>query len=305
MRYAAASHALNPLLSRETLQPMQMRFYDDLGADLRRLGVAYDLDPRSGKTPFAYTDFIRIGRWVDGAWRPARVRVSDSVESGGLFTLDELVHESGHAVHIMAIRARPAYFWPDDFLSEAFASTSPPGPCTNRRAGSNDISAGRCAGPTGCENDTRSPCSMWRGVCSRSRCCGIPRPTRIGSGPISPRIISASCRTRIGPGGHCARSSSPRSGLHGQLWRGCHLDRRSARHDREVDRSLRRGKRLVVHPWLSKHLFRFGSQPNKEAAPAACWAGHHPRSAHRRHPGHGCERLDLRVQWRRRGAPII
>ncbi len=121
-RYAAASRALNPLLTRETLQPMQMRYFDDLGADLERLAVAYDLDPRAGKAPVAYTDIIRIGRWVDGAWRPARVRVSGSVESGGLFTLDELVHETGHAVHLMGIRARPAYFWPDMFLSEAFAN---------------------------------------------------------------------------------------------------------------------------------------------------------------------------------------
>ncbi|HWG71280.1 MAG TPA: hypothetical protein VN692_17820 [Steroidobacteraceae bacterium] len=121
-RYAAASHVLNPLLSREALQPIQLRYFGDLGADPRRLGVAYDLDPRAGKAPFAYTDFIRIGRQVDGAWRSARVRVSDSVESGGLFTLEELVHETGHAVHLMGIRARPAYFWPDMFLSEAFAN---------------------------------------------------------------------------------------------------------------------------------------------------------------------------------------
>jgi hypothetical protein len=121
-RYAAASRVLNPLLPRESLQPTTMRYYEDLGADLSRMRVTYDLDPRAGKTPFAYTDFIRIGQWVNGKWQPARVRVSESVETGGLFTLDELVHETGHVVHFMAVRARPAYFEPDAFLAEAFAN---------------------------------------------------------------------------------------------------------------------------------------------------------------------------------------
>lgn len=118
--YAEASRALDSLPSREALQPVVQRYFEDLGADPRRLRVAYDLEPRAGKAPVAYTDFIRIGRLVEGAWRPAKVRVSASVERGGLFTAGELVHETGHAVHLMAIRARPAYFWPDAFFGEVF-----------------------------------------------------------------------------------------------------------------------------------------------------------------------------------------
>jgi Zn-dependent M32 family carboxypeptidase len=41
---------------------------------------------------------------------------------GGLFSLNELVHENGHAVHVSAIRTRPAYMdWPDTLFTEAFA----------------------------------------------------------------------------------------------------------------------------------------------------------------------------------------
>ncbi|HEX5461468.1 MAG TPA: M3 family metallopeptidase [Steroidobacteraceae bacterium] len=121
-RYAAASRTLDPLVPRAKLKGITERFYGDLGADPRRLGVVYDLEPRAGKPPSAYTDFIRIGRPRRGVWRPAQVRVCASESTGGLFILDELVHESGHAVHLMAIRARPAYFWPDLFLAEAFAN---------------------------------------------------------------------------------------------------------------------------------------------------------------------------------------
>jgi oligoendopeptidase F len=39
-----------------------------------------------------------------------------------LFSLNELVHENGHAVHVSAIHTRPAYMdWPDTLFVEAFA----------------------------------------------------------------------------------------------------------------------------------------------------------------------------------------
>ena len=42
--------------------------------------------------------------------------------TGGLYSLNELVHESGHAVHVSAIHTRPAYMdWPDTLFTEAFA----------------------------------------------------------------------------------------------------------------------------------------------------------------------------------------
>jgi hypothetical protein len=45
-----------------------------------------------------------------------------SYPTGGLFSLNELVHENGHAVHVSAIRTRPAFMdWPDTLFTEAFA----------------------------------------------------------------------------------------------------------------------------------------------------------------------------------------
>ena len=82
----------------------------------------YDLDPRPGKAPLAYTDLLRCGRMVNGAWRPAIARISASYERGGLSNMLELVHEEGHAVHFVAVRARPAFTYNDSLLFiEAFA----------------------------------------------------------------------------------------------------------------------------------------------------------------------------------------
>jgi hypothetical protein len=98
------------------------RFYRDLGADLDALGVVYDVKDRPNKSPLAYTDFLTRGRTVDGEWHKTIARVVGRYESGGLSSLNELVHENGHAVHISAIRNRPAYTdWPDTLFTEAFA----------------------------------------------------------------------------------------------------------------------------------------------------------------------------------------
>ena len=105
-----------------SLLPVNRRFYRDLGADLDALRVVFDLAPRPGKSPLAYSDFLERGRTVDGRWRRPRARVLGSYPEGGLFALNELVHENGHAVHVSAIHARPAYMdWPDTLFVEAFA----------------------------------------------------------------------------------------------------------------------------------------------------------------------------------------
>lgn len=119
---AQASRALSPAIARDAVLPIAKRFYRDLGADLDLLGVRHDLDIRPGKAPLAYTDEISIGRRVGGTWHPMRARVSANYEQGGLFVLNELIHEDGHAVHYAALRTRPAYFsLGDDLYFEAFA----------------------------------------------------------------------------------------------------------------------------------------------------------------------------------------
>ena len=106
----------------KSLQKISERYYHDLGADLKDLGVLYDLDPRPGKAPLAYTDLLRCGRMVNGVWRPAIARISANYARGGLSNMNELVHEEGHAVHFVAVRARPAFTYNDSLLFiEAFA----------------------------------------------------------------------------------------------------------------------------------------------------------------------------------------
>jgi hypothetical protein len=101
---------------------VNQRYYNDLGANLKQFGVLYDLDARPGKAPLAYTDFVTRGRFIHGKWRPTVVRVSGSYATGGLGLLNELVHENGHAVHMMAIHVRPAFMdLGDPLFFEAFA----------------------------------------------------------------------------------------------------------------------------------------------------------------------------------------
>jgi hypothetical protein len=118
----AANRQLEAKIPAQQLLPVNERFYRDLGADLAMLQVVFDLAPRQGKSPLAYSDFLSRGRLVDGKWRRPIARVLGNYSTGGLFSLNELVHESGHAVHLTAIRTRPAYMdWPDTLFAEAFA----------------------------------------------------------------------------------------------------------------------------------------------------------------------------------------
>jgi hypothetical protein len=118
----AAERALGEAIPREALQPLSQRYYRDLGLDLAKAEVIYDLDPRQGKAPLAYTDYVRRGRLVAGRWQPTIVRVSGSYGRGGLGLLTELVHEDGHAAHMLALRTRPAFMdLGDAIFYEAFA----------------------------------------------------------------------------------------------------------------------------------------------------------------------------------------
>ena len=117
-----ANRQLEAKIPAQSLLPANERFYRDLGADLGKLAVVFDLEPRPDKSPLAYTDFLRRGRVVGGQWQRPVARVVGIYPTGGVFSLNELVHESGHAVHVSAIHTRPAYMdWPDTLFTEAFA----------------------------------------------------------------------------------------------------------------------------------------------------------------------------------------
>ncbi len=118
----AAERELGETVPPETLLPLNERYYRDLGLDLEKAGVIYDLGPRTGKAPLAYSEYIRRGRLIDGNWQPTLTRVSASYERGGLGELEELVHENGHVMHMLALRTRPAFMdLGDAVFYEAFA----------------------------------------------------------------------------------------------------------------------------------------------------------------------------------------
>ncbi len=111
-----ASRRLGPRLpDLNALRRVNDAYYSAIGASPGALGIRYDLAARPGKYPVAYTTF--------GGRRPVEPWVFASYLGGGFDNLTELLHETGHAVHIAGIRARPAFLdWPDnDTFSEALA----------------------------------------------------------------------------------------------------------------------------------------------------------------------------------------
>jgi hypothetical protein len=121
-RGGATERELGDTIAREALQPINERYYRDLGAQLSAWNVIYDLDPRPGKAPLAYTDYVKRGRSLNGKWDPTLTRVSGNYARGGLGLINELVHENGHVVHMMALQTRPAFMdLGDPLFYEAFA----------------------------------------------------------------------------------------------------------------------------------------------------------------------------------------
>lgn len=121
-RGGATERELGKTITREAMQPINERFYRDLGVRFGEWHVIYDLDPRPGKAPLAYTDYVKRGRMREGQWDPTVARVSGNYAQGGLGLLNELVHENGHVAHMMALRTRPAFMDLGDALFyEAFA----------------------------------------------------------------------------------------------------------------------------------------------------------------------------------------
>ena len=75
----AAERTLAEAVPRAELQVLNQRYYQDLGLDLAAAQVLYDLEPRRGKAPLAYTDYVRRGRMEQGQWQSTLVRVSASL----------------------------------------------------------------------------------------------------------------------------------------------------------------------------------------------------------------------------------
>lgn len=119
----AAGRALAARITADKLRPLNDAFYRSLGADVAALNIHYDLESREGKTAVAFTNFGARPRQKDGRWTPGEPWIFATYGAGGLGNLGELLHETGHAVHIAAIHTRPAFTdWPDsDTFTEALA----------------------------------------------------------------------------------------------------------------------------------------------------------------------------------------
>jgi hypothetical protein len=119
-----ATRRLTPrVASLAQIRQVNDSFYRSFGADPVVLHVGFDLEARRGKYPVAYTDFGSRNRWSAGRWIPGEPWVYTSYLAGGFDNLAELLHETGHAVHIAGIHTRPAWVdWPDnDTFTEALA----------------------------------------------------------------------------------------------------------------------------------------------------------------------------------------
>lgn len=120
---AAASRRLSPRVPRQDLERLNESYYAGVGASPRALGITYDLEPRPGKSPVAFTQFGGVPRQTRDSATGADPHVVATYRDGGLGNLVELLHESGHAIHIAAINTRPAFAdWPDsDPFTEGLA----------------------------------------------------------------------------------------------------------------------------------------------------------------------------------------
>ena len=110
----AAARRLDERVPVDRLLDLNQRYLASLGADPERLGIAYDVVPRPGRPaiPVAFT--IGMGGWArdqpsGGPWTPRPPWVFATYHHGGIGNLLELLHESGHAIHMAAVRTRPAF----------------------------------------------------------------------------------------------------------------------------------------------------------------------------------------------------
>jgi hypothetical protein len=105
------------------LTEINERYFASFGAPPRTLLVRYDLVARPGKTPVAFTQFGGLSRRTGDGPAGADPWVFATYREGGLGNLVELLHETGHAIHIAAIETRPAFAdWPDsDPFTEGLA----------------------------------------------------------------------------------------------------------------------------------------------------------------------------------------
>lgn len=110
----AAARRLDRLIPADRLLSVNDGYLAALGADPRVLGISYDVLPRSGRPPVPVAFTLGMGAWAadqppGGPWTPRPPWVFATYAEGGVGNLLELLHESGHAIHMAAVRTRPAF----------------------------------------------------------------------------------------------------------------------------------------------------------------------------------------------------
>jgi hypothetical protein len=115
--YAGGAREVERCASVEAVRAANERFFADLGAPIDSLNVIQDVGVRPGMSPVDFSDITTTGRMIDGVWRPATVRVSVILQSGGLGASAELAHEFGHVAHFAAMRSRASLLFPDDLTT--------------------------------------------------------------------------------------------------------------------------------------------------------------------------------------------
>jgi hypothetical protein len=106
---------LDALVPHGRLREINDRHLRSLGADPATLRIHYDVEARAGRPviPTAFTTGLEIPRRTATGWHPPSAWVFATYAEGGLGNLEELLHESGHGLHVAATRARPAFVsWP-------------------------------------------------------------------------------------------------------------------------------------------------------------------------------------------------
>ena len=161
-----------------------------LGADPARPRDLYDILPRPGRPPSRSRSRsdggMGRGPAAGRSLAPRPPWVFATYAEGGLGNLLELLHESGHALHMAAIRTRPAFL---DF-PEATAAFSRPRPTSSAGTPTNrpGSGAGWARPPSRARRSsaaTARSCSTSAGRSSRSSSTATRSAARTTSGPRS------------------------------------------------------------------------------------------------------------------------
>ena len=109
----AAGRRLDRRTPQDRLLAINQAYLAALGAEPEALGIRYDIVPRPGRPliPVAFTagTGLEPDPTDSTGWRVRPVWVFATYPDGGVENLQELLHESGHALSVVGLQTRPAF----------------------------------------------------------------------------------------------------------------------------------------------------------------------------------------------------